>query len=182
MGEPLSLDSFTKISRPTRTKWAVLGRRSRQVDARVERQRLADIAIEREAHYRRRRSEAYALRAFGKVVPSPCGAECPVCHPQASTPDPAYYEIRDLRQGRAAVKRPTGKTGTCRLCGKPCAKRYYYHRACRLSPAAIVKRTPTCLWDAKPLTGGQVKWCSRSCCAKAYRARTRPAAQSKRLP
>jgi hypothetical protein len=171
----LTLDSFTKIGRPTRTRWAVLGRRNRQVDARAERQRLAEIEIEREAHYRRRKSEASALRNYGKSVPSPCGAECPVCHPPAPEHD-SQFEIRDLREGRAAAKRPTGKTGTCRLCGKPCPKRCYYHRSCRLQPgAAVIKRTPTCLWDAKPLTGGQTKWCSRSCQNKAYRAKLRPA-------
>jgi len=172
-----SLDDFTKINSPTRTKWAILGRRSRQGAVRAERQARADrdAAIEqaREQHYRRQKLYAAVLRDVGAVIPLNCDTDCPICHPPAPAHDPAI-EIRDLRGGAATKKRPSGKKGTCRICGKICLKSLYYHKACRLEPPPTKKPIPTCRWCAHPLPEGSSplrKWCSVSCCSKAQRAR-----------
>lgn len=105
-----------------------------------------------------------------------CPPQCETCYPvTAAQDDHVHLAVRDLRAGKAAPKRPTGRKGRCRICGQPCPKRCYYHRRCRLEPPAQALPR-TCRWCGRSLpeeANLQRNWCDRACESKAYRARVK---------
>ena len=182
-----SLDDFTKINRPTRRRWPVLGRRSRQVEVRAERQARADrdAAIEaaREQHYRHQKLYAAVLRDVGAVIPLNCDKCCPICYPFVPPPQDSSLEVHDLR-GLPVKKGKSlsGKRGICKRCGGkiiglPNARHLWYHPNADcgnpLTKPPVIERR--CLGCNKVLEhpSPQQRHCGTNCRQRAYYYRHR---------
>jgi len=175
-----TLSDFTKIAAPHRHRWSILGRRSRQVEIRAERQAAANLLAEVEqarlAHYRRAKIVAMCIRNYGKSIPLDCPDTCPVCHKFVPPPQDSSLEVHDLR-GLPVKKGKSlsGKRGICKRCGGkiiglPNARRLWYHPDCSdksTTPPPIERRCLGCnrvLVNPSP----QQRHCGTNCRQRAY--------------
>lgn len=143
--------------------------------AKSEAQQAAEKALLRATHDRNQKLNRIN-RERGQGGKFTCPPQCETCYPvTAGQADHVHLAVRDLRAGKAAPKRPTGKKGRCRICGEPCPRSCYYHRRCRLEPPPQALPR-TCRWCGRSLPEGtspKRKWCGGSCRGKAQRAKVK---------